>query len=46
MKRFKALVLDWDGVFHDGRKAVDGSSTFTYEGVPMQMTYYFEKRYR
>jgi len=25
---------------------VDGSSTFTYEGVPMQMTYYFEKRYR
>ena len=29
MKKFKALVLDWDGVFHDGRKAVDGSSTFS-----------------
>jgi len=29
MKTFKALVLDWDGVFHDGRKAPDGSSTFS-----------------
>lgn len=25
----KALVLDWDGVFHDGRKAHDGSSLFS-----------------
>jgi 3-deoxy-D-manno-octulosonate 8-phosphate phosphatase (KDO 8-P phosphatase) len=25
----KALILDWDGVFHDGRKGPDGSSTFS-----------------
>ncbi len=25
---------------------VEGGQTFTYEGVPMQMTYMFEKRYR
>lgn len=25
----KALVLDWDGVFHEGRKGPDGSSSFS-----------------
>lgn len=28
-KKYTALILDWDGVFTDGRKAPDGSSLFS-----------------
>lgn len=27
--KFSALILDWDGVFTDGKKSQDGSSTFS-----------------
>lgn len=29
LKKIKALVFDWDGVFHGGTKQGDGSSTFS-----------------
>jgi len=27
--KFQGLILDWDGVFHDGRKSSDGASSFS-----------------
>jgi 3-deoxy-D-manno-octulosonate 8-phosphate phosphatase (KDO 8-P phosphatase) len=29
LKKIKAFVFDWDGVFNDGRKDIDGNSSFS-----------------
>ncbi len=29
LKKIKAFIFDWDGVFNDGRKDIDGNSSFS-----------------